>query len=219
MKNLISYLGSKVNLFSFIEEIILNKIIITNKKLFIDLCSETCSVSKFIQKNTNLDIISNDISNYSNILFYELKSKHLNTNNVIETTNRKLINYKNKIEDCIVNIYKNFILSNIYKKNETIVYIDYRYTTRSYENKFLSKNYIVNYFEDIILFSLTISNNIFILYNNEGILKEEDIKNIIKKFKSNNNIKLNTYIKEYKRFTSSENNKVIKIIWHIETIL
>jgi len=204
LKNIINFLRSKTNSSLFLEKHILNKHILNKKKVFIDLCSEKSSLIKFIQKKTKLDIIANDISSCSKVIFKKEQK--------IET-----LLCQEQIEDSIIKIYKDFIGSNFYKKSETIVYIDPQIISINSKNndKILSRNNLLNSFEDIVLLSLTISNNVFISYNNEGILKEEDIKHILKKVQNYNHIKLNTYKNDNKYF----NNKFTEIIWHIENLL
>jgi len=76
IKRIIGYIGSKVNLYDFIEDIVVepNK----NKKLFIDLFAGTCAVSKLVKEKTNMDIMTNDLALYSKILTSELKIEELN---------------------------------------------------------------------------------------------------------------------------------------------
>ena len=71
IKRIIGYIGSKVNLYDFIERIILAKN--RDKKLFIDLFAGTCAVSKLVKYKTQMDIVTNDLALYSKILTAELK--------------------------------------------------------------------------------------------------------------------------------------------------
>jgi len=393
MKRIIGYLGSKINLFDFLRENMINKFNVNEDKIFIDLFSGTGSVSKLINNETSWNIISNDLSLYSRILniqiqlykitkneidklketliyldnldliegdFYNEFSmggtpKTINDNNVFcirkktqdgklyfennqeyknsrmffkgivgkkidtiklelkklfdhneITENYKdllllfLMNYMNKNsnytgvygaylkhdkfkkrkvvpfldESLFEYIIKNYSLSqkkenirsskladkcidefklkNINKK-DVIVYMDPPYSTRSYEsnyhildylcdfefnikqikfnsktatknkkieNPFNSKNKTLNYFENLIINSLKISDDIFISYSSDGLLKQKDIDFIVEK----HSLKLNTFTQKYKRYTSGENkgqntgknNKVFEILWHIK---
>jgi len=81
VKRIISYLGSKVNLFPFIKKVILDDIENEDKKVFIDLFSGTCSVSRMIDEITDLDLVVNDLSLYSEILGVELELKNIDQSN------------------------------------------------------------------------------------------------------------------------------------------
>ena len=80
-------------------------------------------------------------------------------------------------------------------------------------------------FKELIKSSLMYSNSIYISYNNEGVLKESEMSDIINTLKSiYPHLELNTHYKEYKRFTSGENNNintntkkmVLELIWEIK---
>jgi len=75
IRRIIGYIGSKVNLYDFIEETIVKRS--EDKKLFIDLFAGTCAVSKFIKEKTDMDIMTNDLALYSKILTSELKIEEL----------------------------------------------------------------------------------------------------------------------------------------------
>lgn len=91
-------------------------------------------------------------------------------------------------------------------------------------NPFVSKKETKIIFKELIETSLVYSNSIYISYNNEGVLKESEMSDIINNLKCiYPHLELNTHYKEYKRFTSGENNKinndkkntVFEIIWEI----
>jgi len=93
------------------------------------------------------------------------------------------------------------------------------------ENPFTSKDKTKTEFLNIIKSGLRISNNIYISYSNEGLLKEEELEEIITKLnRVDGKISLTTHKESYKRYTSGENkgsntgdkNKVEEIIWHIK---
>ena len=69
MEKVISYIGSKVKLYDFIEDIIISNYDKNKTYNFLDLFSGTNSVSNYIKKNTNWNIYANDLSNYSNVIF------------------------------------------------------------------------------------------------------------------------------------------------------
>jgi adenine-specific DNA methylase len=68
MKRIIGYLGSKINLFDFLNQNMLTQFDTKGEMIFLDLFSGTGSVSKMINKNTNWDVIANDLSLYSQVL-------------------------------------------------------------------------------------------------------------------------------------------------------
>lgn len=75
IKRIIGYIGSKVNLYDFLDETIIKNN--PDKKLFIDLFAGTCAVSKFVKEKTDMDIMTNDLALYSKILTSELKINEL----------------------------------------------------------------------------------------------------------------------------------------------
>lgn len=91
-------------------------------------------------------------------------------------------------------------------------------------NPFVSKKETKIIFKELIKSSLMYSNSIYISYNNEGVLKESEMNDIIHNLKNiYPHLELNTHYKEYKRFTSGENNNintntkkmVLELIWEI----
>jgi adenine-specific DNA-methyltransferase len=85
-------------------------------------------------------------------------------------------------------------------------------------NPFGSKKNTLKAFKEMILNSLEISNNIFISYNDEGIVSEEDMKELSKELGFN----LKTIYQNYKKFTSGERRidkkkrkEVREILWII----
>lgn len=75
------------------------------------------------------------------------------------------------------------------------------------ENPFRKKELTYKIFESMIENSLEKANNVYISYNTDGIIKEEDIDIIYKKLlNSYKNLKLLKYYKSYKRFKSSNKN-------------
>jgi adenine-specific DNA-methyltransferase len=69
MEKIISYIGSKVKLYGFLKETIIDNLESTKKYNFFDIFAGTNSVSRFIKENTDYNIIANDLSKYSVILF------------------------------------------------------------------------------------------------------------------------------------------------------
>lgn len=70
MEKIISYIGSKVKLYDFLEEIIFSKFDKTDNDLnFLDLFSGTNSVSNYVKQQTNWNILANDLSLYSKTIF------------------------------------------------------------------------------------------------------------------------------------------------------
>jgi len=397
MKRIIGYLGSKINLFDFLEENIIKKH--KGNKVFIDVFAGTCSVGKFINKETNWDIISNDISNYSKILGIQIKLNQIKVNEIMhlekilyELDDLKLIkgdffnefsmggkpktitdknlffikkkevidgkeniyfennqefpesrmffkgsvgqkidtirieikkkfnnkeiseefkdllllfllNYVNKnsnytgvygaylkhdkfkkrgevsfidfslieyilknYEETLFNgnlaetkqmlandLIKKIDLSN-YKKDNVVFYMDPPYSTRSYESNYHILNYIcdldfsikelkensksgmkkdkiqnpfnskfetLKMFKELIIDALKKGNHIYISYSNEGLMKQEEIQNIVDEL---DGVSLTTFKKDYKRYTSGENNgqntgkknSVIELLWYIK---
>jgi len=73
MKRIIGYLGSKINLFNFLEEKMIKKFNVNENKIFIDLFSGTGSVSKLINNKTSWNVIANDLSLYSKTLNIQIQ--------------------------------------------------------------------------------------------------------------------------------------------------
>ena len=79
MVKLISYIGSKVKLYDFLNENIFNNDSFKNKKYnFFDLFAGTNSVSHYVKNNTDWNVYGNDLSLYSHKLFSFLYFDRLN---------------------------------------------------------------------------------------------------------------------------------------------
>jgi adenine-specific DNA methylase len=70
-KVIIGYLGGKTRLFNFLYETMISGN--EDKKVFVDLFSGTGAVSKMVKETTDMDIITNDLATYSEVLSSELK--------------------------------------------------------------------------------------------------------------------------------------------------
>jgi adenine-specific DNA-methyltransferase len=70
MEKVINYIGAKVKLYDFLEDVIFSKYNKNNEEYnFLDLFAGTNSVSYYVKNNTLWNIYANDLSNYSNIIF------------------------------------------------------------------------------------------------------------------------------------------------------
>jgi len=93
MEKIISYIGSKVKLYDFLKESIIDNLEEDKKYNFFDLFAGTNSVSRFIKETTDYNIIANDLSKYSVILFSYLlfdkvdKKSKLNLENQLKILN------------------------------------------------------------------------------------------------------------------------------------
>jgi len=80
------------------------------------------------------------------------------------------------------------------------------------KNPFASKNLTAGIFKDMITEAIKISNNTFISYNTDGLMKQADIENIFEELKvENENLKLHTYKTTYRRFKASTNPEIKKV--------
>ena len=69
MEKIISYIGSKVKLYDFLKETIVDNLNPNIDYNFFDLFAGTNSVSRYIKETTNYNVIANDLSQYSVVLF------------------------------------------------------------------------------------------------------------------------------------------------------
>lgn len=114
------------------------------------------------------------------------------------------------------------ILNYISDMNFSINDIKFNTKTATVKNKqfnlLASKKNTYIMFEKMIIESLNICNNLYISYNTDGIVKQEDIEDICNKI---NNIKLITHSKNYRRYKSANidnNNDLKEIIWEIKYV-
>ena len=135
-----------------------------------------------------------------------------------------------------INYYKGDILDTLNKIEELdVIYLDPPYNTRKYESNYHILNYICDLdfnknqikensktglpklktknlfgskkdtriiFEDMIVNAMLKSKETYISYSTDGEMTFEEIKDICNK----NNLVLNTYTKDYKKYTSNNNN-------------
>jgi hypothetical protein len=79
-------------------------------------------------------------------------------------------------------------------------------------NPFNSKSKTLEIFEEMIDKSLKISNNVYISYSTDGLVTENDVKEIYDLLKLKyNGLKLKTHKKSYKRFKASSNPELKKL--------
>lgn len=96
-KRIISYIGSKFNLYNFLNETILKNHKNNQEYYFHDLFAGTSSVSELIKEKTSWNILVNDFLEYSYILSYILEMDNLTIN---EFNNiKEKLNYLNEIKD------------------------------------------------------------------------------------------------------------------------
>lgn len=99
INKIISYLGSKVNLYDFLDEIILQNNNQNNNDIyFFDLFAGTHSVGNYILDNTDWKLVNNDLSLYSYYLSYFLYFSNIDKNKYSIEKIIKILKYLDKLE-------------------------------------------------------------------------------------------------------------------------
>lgn len=180
----------------------------------------------FSDKNANTTSVYGAYLKKQNRETVPLNNEFLNT----------LKNEYNKNYKSPVTYYKGDILDTLNKIDELdVIYLDPPYNTRKYESNYHILNYICDLdfnadqikensktglpksktknlfgskkdtriiFEEMIIKSMLKAKEVYISYSTDGEMTFEEIKNICDK----NNLVLNTYTKDYKKYTSNNNN-------------
>ena len=164
MYKFISYIGSKVKLFDFLEEIIFSKFDKNDKEItFYDLFAGTNAVNNYVFKTTNWNIVTNDFSNYSYILSHYLEFQKFSFNHK-QKLKEKLI-FLDKLPLIKGDIYNEFSIGGIPKSIDKNIY-----KTIFYNQPYNSRMF----FSSIVGMKIdTIKEGIKTLYLNKEITKTE----------------------------------------------